>query len=353
MHILVIEDNPKLAVAIAHGLIGAGHTARKHRTPRIIVLNHLLPDSEGLTLIPWLRRRYSLAKILVFSALAPINARVGGLNAGADNYWEKPYAMHGGSRRPLLYAHRGAAAERPENTLPSFRRALDLGADALEMDAHMTSDGHVVISHDPTAERMCGVRALIHESPLNRVRSWDAGWGFIDARGNRPFADQGYVIPTLRDILRELPAVPINIDLKQPKPPMIDRALQLIRDADAAGRVTLASLRLRTLLAVRARRYRGPTALTRPEVAVLIFSPRRLFRALPMTGVTAQIPTKVGPITLAGPRIIAKCHALGLRVDFWTINDPDEAAQLLELGADGIMTDDPAAIAPVFARYRN
>src|SRR5258706_145899 len=51
--------------------------------------------------------------------------------------------------RPILYAHRGAAVELPENTLPAFRRALDLGADAIETDAHLTSDGHILLSHDP------------------------------------------------------------------------------------------------------------------------------------------------------------------------------------------------------------
>jgi glycerophosphoryl diester phosphodiesterase len=65
-----------------------------------------------------------------------------------------------------------------------------------------------------------------------------------------------------------------------------------------------------------------------------------------------QIPTRSGPIRLATPRFIQKCHDLGLTVDFWTINDPIEARHLLTMGADGIMTDDPAAIGPVFAELR-
>ncbi|HUH01072.1 MAG TPA: glycerophosphodiester phosphodiesterase [Kofleriaceae bacterium] len=251
--------------------------------------------------------------------------------------------------RPLLYAHRGAAAERPENTVHSFRRAMELGADALEMDAHMTSDGHVVISHDPTGERMCGVVAAIRETTLARVREWDAGWGFVDGAGERPFRGKGYVFPTLEEMLVEFSGVPFNIDLKQCGPSIVTRTLQLLRRARAEERVTLASFSLRTLLAVRTAGYGGPTALSRAEAAALMFAPRRLFAALPLMGVAAQVPVKVGPLTFGSRRMIAKAHDLGLRIDFWTINDPAEARRLLELGADGIMTDDPAAIAPVFA----
>lgn len=252
-------------------------------------------------------------------------------------------------RRPLLYAHRGAAAERPENTLPSFERAMELGADALEMDAHMTSDGHVVISHDPTGERMCGVAASICDSTLARVREWDAGWGFVDAAGERPFRGKGYCFPTLEQMLVDFGGVPFNIDLKQTRPPIVERTLELLRHAHAEHRVTLASFSLRTLLAVRNAGYAGPTALSQAEAAALMFAPRRAFAALPLVGSAAQVPVKVGPLTFGSRRMIDKAHALGLRIDFWTINDPAEARRLLALGADGIMTDDPAAIAPVFA----
>jgi glycerophosphoryl diester phosphodiesterase len=251
--------------------------------------------------------------------------------------------------RPLLYAHRGAAAEQPENTIPSFHRAMELGADALEMDAHMTSDGHVVISHDPTGERMCGRATAIRDATLAEVQQWDAGWGFVDEAGGRPFRDRGIRVPTLAHVLSEFPEVPFNIDLKQSRPSIVERTLGLLRDAGAQGRVTLASFSLRTLIAVRRANYGGPTALSQAEAAALLFAPRRVFAALPLVGVAAQVPVSVGPLRFDSHRVIAKAHALGLRIDFWTINDPAQARQLLQRGADGIMTDDPAAIAPVFA----
>ena len=115
-----------------------------------------------------------------------------------------------------LYAHRGAAAELPENTLPSFARALELGADALELDVHATKDGVVVVSHDPDGARLCGVAAAIHEVSFAEVSRWDAGHGFVDARGGRPHAGRGIGMPRLLDVLRAFPGVPLNVDLKTP-----------------------------------------------------------------------------------------------------------------------------------------
>jgi glycerophosphoryl diester phosphodiesterase len=252
----------------------------------------------------------------------------------------------------LLYAHRGAAAECPENTLPSFRRALEIGVDAIETDVHMTRDGVPVVSHDPSAERMTGVAVAWRDLDLADARRLDLGWGFVAADGSRPFAGTGVRLSTLEEVLVELPGVRFNVDIKQAEPSMVKPLLALLRRLRAEDRVTLASFRWRTLVDVRRRGYAGDTSLSQAEVAALLSAPRRSFRNLPFVGIAAQIPVRVGPLRLATRRFIDKCHAVGLRVDFWTINQPDEAERLLALGADGIMTDDPAAIAPVFARHR-
>lgn len=251
--------------------------------------------------------------------------------------------------RPRLYAHRGAAAERPENTMPSFERALELGADALEMDAHMTCDGHIVVSHDPTGRRMANIGAQIRKHRLDEVRQWDMGWGFVDERGERPFAGTGYHMPTFEEVLVNFTDTPINVDVKQGYPSMVSKMVELIRRHKAQEQVLLASFSTTNLVRIRLLGYEGPTALSRTEVVALVLGPELLFKALPATGVAAQIPTGIGPIRLDAPSFVAKCHRLGLRVDYWTINDPDEARRLLEAGADGIMTDDPAAVLPAMA----
>ncbi len=251
-----------------------------------------------------------------------------------------------------LYAHRGASGELPENTMAAFRRALEYDIDALESDIHLTRDGHVVVSHDPDGARCCGVPRAIRDSTLAEVQSWDAGWGFTAPDGGRPFAGQGHRVPALAEVLRELPGVPLNLDIKQTAPSMVAPLVALLRRERAEERVTLASFRMRTLLGARLRGYRGDTSLPRAEVITMLKAPPGLFAFLPWRGKAAQLPVAGGGYRFDTPEMVSRCHRLGLRLDFWTINDPAEARRLLALGADGIMTDDPRAIAPVFADFR-
>ena len=252
-----------------------------------------------------------------------------------------------------VYAHRGAAVELPENTMAAFRRALEHGVDALEMDVHMTADGQLVVSHDPSGMRMCGVDRQIRNCSLDEVQSWDAGHNFKAEDGARPFAREGHCIPTFDEVLRELDDVVINVDLKQTRPSIVAAFIDLVRSHDAEHRVIAASFSARTAIALRRRGYAGVTALPQAEVLALLALPKFMFARLPWRNQAAQLPPSVGPIDFTTPRFMAKCHALGLRVDYWTINDPGEARRLLDAGADGIMTDDPARLVPAVKRWRD
>jgi len=239
-----------------------------------------------------------------------------------------------------LYAHRGAAAELPENTLPSFERALEVGADALETDVHQTRDGVIVASHDPDGLRMCGVPLALKEATWDEVARWDAGVGFAVEGGHGRSAGGPFRIPRLVDLLRAFPGVRLNVDLKVD---VAEAAVKLIRDERAEDRVCLASFQSSTLRKVRQLGYAGDTGLGRDEVARLLALPAALHRRVrSRLGTAAQLP-----LSLARPWVIARCQALGLRVDFWTVNDAATAQRLVALGADGIMTDDPRRIAPV------
>jgi glycerophosphoryl diester phosphodiesterase len=234
----------------------------------------------------------------------------------------------------------------------SFRRALELGADALETDAHLTRDGHVVLSHDPTGKRCCNVGRELSASRLDEVREWDAGWGFRDAERKRPFAGQGVRIPTLEEALVEFRGVRLNIDIKQTDPAMVEPLLELLKRHQAEGQVTLASFHLRTLLRVRLAGYSGETALPEAEVATMLFAPALLFSVLPWRGQAAQLPLSSGRLHFDTADMVARCHRLGIRLDYWVVNDPAVAGRLLGLGADGIMTDDPRSIGPILEPYR-
>ena len=246
----------------------------------------------------------------------------------------------------IVYAHRGAAAERPENTLPSFRRALELGADALETDVHLTADREIVAAHDEDGARMTGVARALQSTTFAEIQSWDAGYGFVDARGVRPFQNQGYRIPSLHELLEDLPAVRLNVDLKSKEPALIERFIAVVREHRAEDRVIAASFFRSTLLSLRRAGWRGESSLSRWEFLYWGLVPTWLQRGTP-AATRAQIPTHAGLLQLATARKFQKLQELGLRVDYWTINDPNEARRLVTLGADGIMTDDPACIVPV------
>lgn len=254
-----------------------------------------------------------------------------------------------GSVKPRrLYAHRGASAELPENTLPAFQRAVDLGVDALEMDVHLTRDGHLIVAHDPTSLRTTGAHHAWADLDLAQVAQLDAGWGFVAPDGARPYANTGVRVPRFEEVVTTFSRIHLNVDLKCHS--AVEPALSLVARLGAFGRITLASFRLGTLVDVRKRGYRGETSLSRIEIASLLAMPAILWRQLPWTGVAAQVPVRQGYLRFDRKPFIAKCHSLGLRVDFWVIDDRAEAARLLDLGADGIMTNDPAALVPLFAR---
>jgi glycerophosphoryl diester phosphodiesterase len=243
-----------------------------------------------------------------------------------------------------LYAHRGAPAECPENTLVSFQRAVTIGVDAIETDAHMTRDGQVIISHDPSARRMSNHDAMWKDIDVAHAQQFDVGWGFIAADGSRPFLGQGLRVVTLAELLATFPTMHFNVDLKQKSPSMVRATLEVIRNAKAEHRVILASFHASTLLQVRRSGYGGETAMASAEVAAFAALPLALWRRLPFVASCAQVPLHASRLRFDSRWFIDKCHAAGMRIDFWTINDPSEAKRLFALGADGVMTDDPANV---------
>jgi len=249
-----------------------------------------------------------------------------------------------------LWAHRGSSARFPENTLGAFRQALKEGANALETDVHRTSDGFFVVCHDPRGQRTALAPGSIRRSTLREVRRWDVGAGFIDQSGNRSHVGAGHVMPTLEEVLRAFPETPLSIDLKPNFLKDVPAVLELIARAGSESRVTLASFHPRIVRRIRRLGYRGPTALTQLEVALVLTLAPVLARRL-VGGSSAAVPQQVARLRLDTPGFITRCRRLGLRSDYWVVNDPRAAVRLLEHGATGIMTDDPARLALAVSRF--
>jgi glycerophosphoryl diester phosphodiesterase len=223
--------------------------------------------------------------------------------------------------------------------MASFERALADGANALELDIHPTADGHFVVAHDADGSRTAGVSEAIDGILLEQVKKWNLG----------DSADR-HEVPTLSEVLDGFPGVPMSIDHKPDSPTAVPALLEIIARHGAEEHITLASFSSAVVWEIRRLGYPGRTTLSRPEVAMVKFLPAALARRY-IGGDAAHIPVRRGPFRLDHPRLIARCRRLGLRVEYWTIDDPGEAQRLLELGATGIMTDDPAAIAPVFGKF--
>lgn len=246
-----------------------------------------------------------------------------------------------GAQGPLLFAHRGAPCEHLENTLPSFETALARGADVLELDVHMSSDGHVVVMHDATGERVFGVKRAISSTRYADIKRWQA-------RGPR---GQVYEPAGLAEVLEAFPEAALNIDIKQERPDMVQILLDLIMGYAAEERVLLTSFSARTLRQVRELGYHGPLGMSRRDAALFLLGPR-IPSLMPRAGAQRlQIPTQYGRLNLATRSYIEKAHGAGLKIDYWVVNNPLEAERLLDMGADGIVTDDPEAIAHIYARH--
>ena len=236
-----------------------------------------------------------------------------------------------------LYAHRGACLRCPENSLEAFELALTHGANALEMDVHATSDGHFVVAHDADGARLAGDARPIQSLPLEAVREWR-----LDGHAQ---------VPTLDEILEAFPGTPMSIDLKPRRPQLVQPFLDTLKQWDAEEWVTVASFHHDVMLEVHRSGWMGRTALSRLEVAWLRLLPEKISGRL-IRGHSAQIPPSAGPLRLDRSTFIDRCHRLGLRSDYWVINDPSEADRLLELGATGVMSDDPERIASVVAAHQ-
>jgi glycerophosphoryl diester phosphodiesterase len=227
---------------------------------------------------------------------------------------------------PIAFAHRGGASDAPENTLPAFQDALDLGYRYLETDVRCTADGVVVAFHDDNLMRTCNRPGKISELPWSEVRT-----AMVD--GKAP-------IPSLEELLGALPGARVNIDCKAND--TVDALVAAIKRTDALDRVCLASFSDRRLKRLRAALPDACTALGPQPLALLRYG---LLRHSPAQA--AQVPVKEGPLTVTNARLVERAHRLGVQVHVWTIDDPAEMNRLLDLGVDGIMTDKPAVLKQV------
>jgi glycerophosphoryl diester phosphodiesterase len=241
-----------------------------------------------------------------------------------------------------LVAHRGASAEAPENTLPAFQRAADLGVDAFEFDVRLTADGEVVVHHDPALDRTTDLAGPLASLTLAELRTADAGYHFsADGGASHPFRGRRVTIPTLDEVLVGFPAMPLLIELKEVEGQ--ERVRERILHHGAAGRCLVASEYHDALECFRDGRFL--VGASRKDILRLLVGSATGTRPRRVAYHALSVPDRHHLLPVATRRFIADAHLLGCPVHVWTVDDPAEAAELRARGANGILTNDPARLA--------
>lgn len=233
--------------------------------------------------------------------------------------------------RPAVIAHRGASAHAPENTLPAFLLAVEQGAHAIELDAKLTRDGHVVVIHDQTVYRTTGETGKVREMTLAALRRLDAGSHFdVAFRYER--------IPTLEEVLTVLGhRTFINIELTNyasPTDALPEKAAELVARFGLADRVFFSSFNPLALIRVRRRLPDTPVALLALPGLAGSLARSRLGRLLNYQALHPALPD-------VSSTLVATAHKHKTRLHVYTVNQASDMRRLYQMGVDGIFTDDP------------
>lgn len=245
------------------------------------------------------------------------------------------------SLRTGIFAHRGNSAAYPENTLPAFRSAFQLGCPMVETDLHLTADGELVLWHDERTGRNTDRDLVIEESSLAELRSLDAGF-------TRPaFRGMGLYMMTLNELLEEFPEGVFNIDLKSPDPMIAVRYAQVLAAHRAWERVVTGSFHGNVLRRFRRLAPACLTSMSPGEVRAAVIINRRGLRwlrplaAILIKGRIFQVPEVHGNIRVVNRGLISSWVKSGVPVQVWTVNEPEEAKRLFRSGVRGVFTDAP------------
>lgn len=260
-----------------------------------------------------------------------------------------PHPVLDRSRR-LVFAHRGGAALRPENTLAAFDHGLALGADGLECDVRLSRDGQVVVIHDATVDRTTQASGPVAAFTAAELARLDAGYRF-DGRGGYPFRGLGLGVPAFRDLLRRYRDVPLIVELKGQSPELAQAAVAEARAAGALSRICFGSFEDATIRAARAAGADVVTSASRSEIRRVLYGswlglpPRRPpFQAL-------QVPEQFGVRRVATRRFVRVACRAGLPVQIWTVDDPAAMERLLAWGVHALITDRPDLAVAVVRRW--
>lgn len=256
----------------------------------------------------------------------------------------------------LVIAHGGAKHLAPENTMAAFQNAYDMDVDVLEYDVHITLDGHLVAIHDDTVDRTTNGNGRVNDLTLEQIQELDAGYNFDDLDGNQSFRNSGVIIPTVEEVLAAFPDKRHLIELKATNDPelheeMIQEMWRLTENYNMQNDLMVASFdheineRFDEIA-------NGTVAIGAGEQEVRPFVERHILflNALYQPNADAfQLPLEQEGFDLASWNLLRGAHQRDMHVYYWTINDEETMRELIDKGADGIITDRPDLLIEILA----
>jgi glycerophosphoryl diester phosphodiesterase len=248
---------------------------------------------------------------------------------------------------PVVVAHRGASSTHPENTLPSFEAAIQLGAPVVELDVRLTSDGHPVVMHDADVARTTDGAGLVHELSLDQLRGLNAGTRAHPA-----------AVPTLREVLElasgragvaiEIKNLPGDPGYHPDAEPSVGAALDELDRVGFAGPALVLSFNPRSIEAAAEARAGVETGFLTTDA----LAPEDGLAFVLERGHQFLLPGSRG-LLARGLDVVERAHAVGVRLGTWTVDDPGTFGRLLDAGVDAVATNDPAmGLAEAAARRR-
>ncbi|BCL84462.1 glycerophosphoryl diester phosphodiesterase [Ktedonobacteria bacterium brp13] len=253
-------------------------------------------------------------------------------------------------KKPYAFAHQGGELLAPTNTLVAFENALAIGcSDFLDIDVHMTKDGHLVSIHDTTVDRTTNGQGRVDSFTLSELQKLDAGYTFCDLEGNYRYRGQGIYIPTLEEVFSNYSSqIYLHFEIKDiyPKggPSQIEEKLWTLIQKYHMERKTIVASFNQEIVDRFKKLSQGlvATGAGRAEIAQFTLAHKLgLPKFYRHRSTALEIPTTSTGFNLKDRKLINGAHRLGIDVHYWTIDAKAEMRELIELGADGIFTNRP------------
>jgi glycerophosphoryl diester phosphodiesterase len=244
--------------------------------------------------------------------------------------------------RPVALAHRGCAADWPENTRLAFENCQRGGDVVIETDLRVTKDGQLVLVHDERLDRTTDGHGNIATRSLSELQELDAGYWFTHDGVEFPQRGRGHRICTLDELVEVAPGCSYNVELKPGAAQVAERFWSWLEQRRLHERFLVASADHGTLSTFR-RLSAGRVATSASRREVLIFLAALVAgraSALRVRYQALQLPSELARRPLIDERLLQAARSLGVALHVWTINTRAELEPLLELGVDGVMTDE-------------